>query len=422
MKHGHMLCTDAPYNGWTGGQYSLYRFIFGAYLFIHFTMLLPWGVEIFSNQGVMAGSASPVLKIFPNMFILCDSPVFVTGVLSVAVGLSVMLAAGYRDRLAAVGLWYIWACLFGRQPLIANPGLPYVGLLLLVHACLPSAPYGSVGARKRVDPGGGWFLPQNIFIVVWILMALGYSYSGYTKLVSPSWVDGSAIERVLNNPLARPGIGRELMLLLPSVVLKFMTWGAIGLELLYAPLSMVRRLRPWIWGLMLSMHLGLIFLIDFADLSFGMVVLHLFTFDPAWIRPRMAKSKDLVFFDGQCGLCHGAIRFLLAEDRADGGSFRFAPLEGDTAKDALKSVTNLPDSIVVQRADGSVLTRSTAVLYLMQRLGGAWHVLAFFGGFIPRSLRDLVYDGVARVRRHLFAKPSDACPLLPVELRKRFSY
>ena len=27
-------------NGWTGGQYSLYRVIFGLYLFIHFASLL----------------------------------------------------------------------------------------------------------------------------------------------------------------------------------------------------------------------------------------------------------------------------------------------------------------------------------------------------------------------------------------------
>ncbi|MBY0359422.1 MAG: DCC1-like thiol-disulfide oxidoreductase family protein [Candidatus Obscuribacterales bacterium] len=422
-NHGHsMLDTDASQNGWTGGQYSLYRFVFGLYLLIHFSALIPWGAEVFSNAGAMPASASPVLKIFPNMFALCDSPLFVTGVLTVAAGLSMLLAVGYRDRLAAIGLWYVWACLFGRNPLIANPGLPYVGLLLLVHACLPSAPYGSVGAHKRVDPRGGWFLPQSIFVVVWILMAVGYSYSGYTKLVSPSWVEGTAIEHVLNNPLSRPGFGRETMLLLPSVVLNFMTWAAIGLELLYVPLSFVRRLRPWIWFLMLSMHLGLMLLIDFADLSFGMVVLHLFTFDPAWVRPRGAHARDLVLYDGQCGLCHGAVRFLLAEDRAEGGAFIFAPLESDSGKAALSGIANLPDSIVVKRVDGRILYRSAAVLYLLQRLGGAWHVFAFFARFVPAVLRDTVYDGIAKVRRQLFAKPGDACPILPPDLRKRFSY
>jgi hypothetical protein len=36
---------------------------------------------------------------------------------------------------------------------------------------------------------------------------------------------------------------------------------------------------------MLALHLGLLFVIDFADLSLGMVLLHLFTFDPEWLSP-----------------------------------------------------------------------------------------------------------------------------------------
>ncbi len=61
-------------------------------------------------------------------------------------------------------------------------------------------------------------------------------------------------------------------------------------ELLFAPLALSRRLRPFLWAGMLAMHLGLMALIDFADLSFGMVILHLFTFDPGWIRPAPRDS------------------------------------------------------------------------------------------------------------------------------------
>ena len=43
--------------------------------------------------------------------------------------------------------------------------------------------------------------------------------------------------------------------------------------------------------------------IDFADLSLGMVMLHLFTFDPAWIRRRPVNRST-------CwnGVCSGASR------------------------------------------------------------------------------------------------------------------
>ncbi|MGH7213559.1 MAG: hypothetical protein ACREIT_02165 [Tepidisphaeraceae bacterium] len=38
------------------------------------------------------------------------------------------------------------------------------------------------------------------------------------------------------------------------------------------------------------MHLGLMVLIDFADLSLGMVMLHAFTFNPAWVKRRCGSS------------------------------------------------------------------------------------------------------------------------------------
>ncbi len=406
---------------WTGGQYSIFRAIFGIYLFIHFAQLVPWGVEMFSHRGMLPnGEASPLLQLFPNLLAYYDSPAFVTALLVFAAGASLFLAVGFYDRLAAIALWYILACLFGRNPLIANPGLPYVGLLLLAHACLPRAPYGSFERRGQIDPGSEWRMPREIYWVVWVLMALGYSYSGYTKLISPSWVDGTAMERVLNNPLARPGMMRDALLALPATFLYAATWGALALELLFAPLALVRRLRPYLWGAMLALHLGLIVLIDFADLSLGMVMLHLFTFDPEWIKPLRAKASEMVFYDGRCGLCHAAVRFILAEDRRE--AFRFAPLESEffNAAVAAECRASLPDSLIVLTAEGRLLSRSSAVLYVMKWLGGVWRIFALIGKLVPGAWLDSCYDTIARIRYRLFRKPESVCPLLPVSLRTRF--
>ena len=409
-------------NQWTGGQYSVFRAIFGAYLFVHFAQLAPWGTEMFSNRGMLAdGAASPLLCLFPNILALYDAPAFVTALLVFAAGASLMFAIGLYDRAAAIALWYALACLFGRNPLIANPSLPYVGLLLLAHACLPRAPYGSFERSGQVDPGGEWRMPQEIYLVVWVLMALGYSYGGYTKLISPSWVDGTALERVLNNPLARPGVMRDALLALPQAFLRAATWGALTLELLFAPLALSRRLRPWLWAAMLVMHLGLIALIDFADLSLGMVMLHLFTFDPGWVKPLRTKTAEMIFYDGRCGLCHRAVRFILAED-CRGEAFRFAPLGGEVFHAAAPEGRRaaLPDSLVVLTVEGEFLSRSAAMIYVMRRLGGMWRMVSLIGQLIPIAWRDGVYDAVARIRYRLFRKPESACPLLPGHLRSRF--
>src|SRR6266545_1026840 len=136
-------------NGCTGDQYRIVRLVFGLYLFVHFVQLTPWGVELFSNRGALADrSASPLVYLFPNILAVWDGPIFVTAFLVLAALLSMCFAIGDHDRPAAVMLWYIWACLHGRMPLMTNPGLPYVGWMLLAHASLP---------RRRA--GAEWHMP-----------------------------------------------------------------------------------------------------------------------------------------------------------------------------------------------------------------------------------------------------------------------
>ena len=115
------------------------------------------------------------------------------------------------------------------------------------------------------------------------------------------------------------------------------------------------------------------------------------------------------------------MRFVLAED-PDGTAFRFAPLDSDAfrAKVPADLRASLPDSLVVATADGRMLTRAAAVLHLGQRLGGIWRALATIARVVPARLLDAAYDVVARLRHRLFAKPKDACPLLPPHLRARF--
>jgi hypothetical protein len=271
-------------NGWKGGQYSVYRAIFGLYLAIHYFRLVAWGQELFSNQGLLpVASLSPLAHLFPNVLTIGDSPFFVQALLVAATCFSLLFAIGLWDRAAAGILWYLGACFLGRDPLIMNPALPYIGWLLLAHIFLPEAPCGSLAAWIRRRSNDDWRMTPSIYLVAWIVMAIGYTYSGVMKMTSMSWSDGSALERILSNPLARPGHFRIWILALPPALLKCGTWSALGLEIAFAPLALLRRARPWTWSAMLCLHLGLLLLISFPDLTAGMVLLHLFTFDPAWV-------------------------------------------------------------------------------------------------------------------------------------------
>ena len=387
-------------NGWTGGQYSVFRAFLGLYLLTHFAGWLSWAAERFSDTSALPDRpANPLIFLFPNVLALWDSPLAVRALLAVAIVLSALLAIGKRDRWAALGIWYVLTCFLGRYPLVGNPSWPYVGWLLLAHAFVPRAPYGSWDARSRVDPAGGWRLPAAIFLVAWILMAAGYTYSGWTRLVGSSWVEGTA----------------------PSALPQLATWGVLVVELSFAPLALFRRLRPWPWMLTLLMHLGLMTVPGSFDMSMGMVVFHVFTFDPAWMAPKRAQAAEWLYYDGSCGLCHRTVRFVLAEDRS-GEAFRFAPIGGDHFKASIPDAERraLPDSLVLRTSDGRLLTRSAGVLHLLARLGGLWRVAAFALRVLPTAARDAAYDLVAAIRYKLFARPTESCPLVPASLRERF--
>ena len=131
----------------------------------------------------------------------------------------------------------------------------------------------------------------------------------------------------------------------------------------------------------------------------------------------------LMLYDAVCGLCNRVNRFVLARDRA--GLFRFASLQSDAAREALRPHGRDPrslDTFFVLADQGTVrerlLSRSDAALFVLEAVGGAWRLLSFFRA-VPRPFRDLVYDLVARHRYRLFGR-SETCPVPPPEHRARF--
>ena len=229
---------------------------------------MPWGTELFSRDGVLpAANLNPTYALFPNILSSADSPQLVTAFLAAMIVLAFLFAAGVVRHVAAVLLWYGWACLFNRNVLISNPSIPYVGFLLLLTTLIPAREDLRLLGRQRSD----FYVPGGVYWSAWTLMALGYSFSGFVKFQSPSWVDGTAMIHVLNNPLARDGIFRNIALRLPVGILRFSSWSVLFLEASFAFFALWRRMRPLIWLALVVLHLGIVLLVSFADLSVGML-------------------------------------------------------------------------------------------------------------------------------------------------------
>lgn len=272
----------------SAAQFTLFRIALGLYLAFHFAQLVPYGTELFSDHGMLPNARLNLTSgIFPNPLARWDSSVEVTAFLAGLTILSLAFAAGAFRRVAALLLWFGWACLFNRNNLIINPSLPYIGLLLLLSALVPRGEGWSCDAARR-----DWEFPVSVHWVAWFLLAAGYSYSGWMKLLSPSWIDGSALTLVLQNPLARPGIVRDFLLRLPESSRQIATWISLAAELLFLPLSFSLTTRKVVWSTLFVLQIAILAVVNFADLTVAMLLVHFFTFDPRWL-PRRSLQLEL---------------------------------------------------------------------------------------------------------------------------------
>ena len=353
-------------NAWTGSQYSVYRALFGLFLSSRF-----------------------VMRIFEESHALPE-PVLLAGAVA-----SVALAVGKWDRIAALLLCPTLVLQLG-PPRDWAPGLaPLIySALALAHAFLPPHPFGAWDARRHPDLAGRWRMPDAIHLAAWVVMALAYAWTGCAE-----WVAASGnVERAF-----------------------------AAIRLVFAPLALVARLRPWLWATFLGAQVVSLAILGPSDLTAAFIFLHLFGFDPGWIPPRLPEHPPtLVFYDGACGLCHRAIRFLLAEDAA-GLRFRFAPIDSKRFRNAiaapgsgLENGEAIPDSVLVQCPGKAILTRAEGALEIGHQLGGIWRLLALLASGLPLPILNAGYDFVARNRHRLFSRPEGACPVLPAHLRERF--
>ena len=138
---------------------------------------------------------------------------------------------------------------------------------------------------------------------------------------------------------------------------------------------------------------------------------------------QVESPRPVLLYDGTCGFCSASVQFALRHDRR--GSLRFAALDSSFGRAVLARHPELAvvDSVVWYEPAGGgaterLLTRSAAALRVARYLGGPWR-LAAVAGLIPRSLRDSLYDLVAR-HRHQLARGGQQCLVPTPDQRDRF--
>ncbi len=125
-----------------------------------------------------------------------------------------------------------------------------------------------------------------------------------------------------------------------------------------------------------------------------------------------------ILFDGVCNLCSGFVVFTIKRD--PDAKFKFASLQsnegGNLQKEFGIDTENIKTIVLVE--NDNYYIKSDAVLRIFKHLDGMWFIL-YYLIYIPRPIRNFVYDLVANNRYRWFGK-KDVCMLPTPELKKRF--
>jgi len=270
-------------------QFALFRIAFGAFFCVWFAALVPFAADLFGDGGLASLPEPARFGPRPPSPIAASLPDGAAPWLVAAVALlGALVAAGVARRAAAfaLGLALVW--LHDRNPAFHSPGLAYLGWLCLALALIPIGEPWRL-SRRPSDPA--WRLPPGLFAGAWWVLALSHSISGLDKLQSLAWREGEALRLVADMHWARPGLVRSALLSLPDAAIHALTWAALGAELFFAPLAAWRWTRPLAWAGGAGLHLGLLVLMDFAELSLGMLLFFFFTFDARWLARRHSKPR-----------------------------------------------------------------------------------------------------------------------------------
>jgi predicted DCC family thiol-disulfide oxidoreductase YuxK len=140
-------------------------------------------------------------------------------------------------------------------------------------------------------------------------------------------------------------------------------------------------------------------------------------------REAQGAGQHLLLYDGECGFCHAAVRFVLAHDQP--GRFHFAALQSAAASARLAPFGGRPADLatfhVLEDYRGPaprLRGRADAALFVARTLGWPWRAASVLRP-LPRAWLDPLYDLVAR-HRHVILGGAEACIIPRPEERTRF--
>jgi predicted DCC family thiol-disulfide oxidoreductase YuxK len=133
---------------------------------------------------------------------------------------------------------------------------------------------------------------------------------------------------------------------------------------------------------------------------------------------RALNDSPVILFDGVCNLCNGSVIFIIKRDAQ--AKLKFASLQSDYGIQQMQRFnlsTSALNSVLLIK-EGRLFQKSNAALEIASMLDGIWPLLYVFK-IIPRFMRDVIYDGIAKNRYRWFGKKEE-CMIPTPDMKARF--
>ncbi len=261
---------------------GLFRILLGvALLTDQLFQLLPNLDEFFGPHGIApAGLHDDYMVKYGRWtiwFFNHDDPAVVYPLFAAWVCVTVLWTLGLYTRLMNVAVWLLTMCFINRNVNILNGGddTMQVGVFLLMLApCGKALSLDAWLARRRGKIGPGpVYVPAWSQRVIQIQLCLIYLTTGLVKLkgngwgtFQGTWWDGTSIHNVLNYVTMTRWSFAQLPL--PFWLTRTMSYVSVWWEILFTPLVLFRRTRPWALWFGVLFHLGIWFTIEVGWFSF----------------------------------------------------------------------------------------------------------------------------------------------------------
>lgn len=391
--------------GVNGQAIALFRICL-ALLALHdlFFEALPYWGFLYSDYGIIRADES-YTEVFRAFFNYSDNPYYQAGLLTVYTLALVGLLVGFRARLCVFIAFLIFTALIERNIEVVSNIDRLMGCFMLWACFLPLDRYWSVAAALRDDTQRNKPWPLIPILAVKLQIMIIYLDAGLFKLTGAPWMNGTALQYVVQDQYFGSYEGAYLFALMPDIVLKIAAWSIVALQISFSFLIYMPWKRDFFRAVALIgavlMHVGFIVFMQVHQFPYLCFVYLLLLVPDRWINKMLFErreklSKIRIFYDPDCGFCRAVS--LIFKEFCLGPTAKVLP--ADSNQEAL-SLLHKHNSWVVYGHEGGTYLKWEAVAYILKQSPVFWIFGYTSDLFFMKKSMQAVYNLIGDNRHFL---------------------